>query len=168
MSDRKGLFHPDHKNLAAAGSGISEDSLEEAELAMSLQTGIDKRDKLAIIPRYLIVPSTLKKTARKAVMMPIVATNSEDTNPYMGEFEIISEPILNDNSTTAWYMAADQMQGIDMVEMAYLDGVREPMVEFRDGFDTFGMDIRASLDVGAKAIDYRGFYKNPGAAAPSN
>ncbi len=163
MSDKKRLFHADHNNLAANGSEISEDSIEEAELAMSQQQGIDKRDKLNIVPSYIIVPTTLKKKAKKAVMMPIVATNTEDTNPYAGEFEIIAEPILNDHSTTAWYMAADQMQGVDLVEMAYLDGIRAPQVEFREGFDSFGTDIRASLDVGAKAIDYRGFYKNQGA-----
>ncbi len=162
MSDNKNLFHADHGNLATTGAPISEDSLEAAELAMSQQQGIDKRDKLNIQPKYLIVPTTLKKTAKKAVMMPIVPTNTADTNPYTGEFEIISEPLLNDSSLTAWYMAAEQGQGVDLIEMAHLDGIREPMVEYREGFDTFGIDIRAALDVGAKAIDYRGFYKNPG------
>ncbi len=165
MSDGKGLFHIDHRNIAAAGSEISEESLEEAELAMSYQQGIDKRDKLNIVPKYLIVPTTLKRKAKKAVMLPIVPTKTEDTNPYAGEYEIIAEPILNDSSTTAWYMAADSSQGVDLIEMAYLDGIREPMVEFREGFDTFGIDIRAALDVGAKAIDYRGFYRNPGLQA---
>ena len=66
-------------------------------------------------------------------MLPINPTNTAETNPYAGEFEVISEPILNDSSRPAWYMAAGQNQGVDLVEMAYLDGIRQPMVEWREG-----------------------------------
>ena len=163
MSDGKRLFSSQHGNLASQGSVIGEDSISEAELAMSEQMGLDKRDRLNIVPRYLIVPTTLKTHARKQVMMPTVPTNTDEVNPFMGEFQIISEPLLNNDSRVSWYMAADPDQGVDIIEMAYLDGVRSPMVESRESFDRFGTEIRASIDVGAKAIDYRGVYKNPGA-----
>jgi hypothetical protein len=32
------------------------------------------------------------------------------------------------------------------------------------GFNIDGVEIRARLDFGAKAIDWRGLYKNPGVA----
>jgi hypothetical protein len=32
------------------------------------------------------------------------------------------------------------------------------------GFDVDGVEVRARLDFGAKAIDWRGLYKNPGVA----
>jgi hypothetical protein len=32
------------------------------------------------------------------------------------------------------------------------------------GFDVDGIEIRARLDFGAKAIDWRGLYRNPGVA----
>ncbi|NRA62968.1 MAG: Mu-like prophage major head subunit gpT family protein [Pseudobacteriovorax sp.] len=163
MSDGRRLFSAQHGNLASPGSPISEESLSAAELAMSEQTGLDSRDRLNIMPRYLIVPTTLKTQAKKQVMLPTMPTNVGETNPFMGEFEIISEPLLNNESRTSWYMAADPDQGVDIVEMAYLDGVRSPMVESRESFDRFGTEIRASIDVGAKAIDYRGVYKNEGA-----
>ena len=33
----------------------------------------------------------------------------------------------------------------------------------RNGFDVDGVEIKCRLDFGAKAIDWRGLYKNPGA-----
>ena len=57
MSDGKKLFSADHKNLAATGSIISEDSLSAAELAMSEQMGLT-RGTTNIVPNYLIVPTT--------------------------------------------------------------------------------------------------------------
>ena len=156
-------FSAAHGNLASPGTPITEEALAEAELAMSEQTGIDRRDRLNIVPRYLIVPTTLKMQAKKQVMMPTTPTSLDEVNPFFGEYEIIAEPLLNNASRTAWYLAADPDQGVDVVEMAYLDGQRSPTVEFREAFDRFGTEIRASLDVGAKAIDYRAVYKNPGA-----
>ena len=39
--------------------------------------------------------------------------------------------------------------------------VDEP--ETRNGFDVDGVEIKCRLDFGAKAIDWRGLYRNPGA-----
>ena len=36
-------------------------------------------------------------------------------------------------------------------------------IETRNGFDVDGVEIKCRLDFGAKAIDWRGLYKNPGA-----
>ena len=49
---------------------------------------------------------------------------------------------------------------IDTIEYAQ-EGVA---LETRMGFDVDGIEIRARLDFGAKAIDWRGLYKNPGVA----
>ena len=49
------------------------------------------------------------------------------------------------------------------------DGLRDPddrcpaTPETRNGFDVDGVEIKCRLDFGAKAIDWRGLYKNPGA-----
>jgi hypothetical protein len=36
-------------------------------------------------------------------------------------------------------------------------------IETRNGFDVDGVEIKCRLDFGAKAIDWRGLYRNPGA-----
>ena len=40
---------------------------------------------------------------------------------------------------------------------------RESYLETRQGFEVDGMELKARLDFAAKAIDYRGLYKNVGA-----
>jgi len=52
---------------------------------------------------------------------------------------------------------------IDTIEYAYLEGQEGAYVESRNGFDVDGVEIKCRLDFGAKAIDWRGLYKNPGA-----
>ena len=74
----------------------------------------------------------------------------------------ISEPRLDAASETAWYLAASPNQ-IDTIEYAYLEGQQGAYIETRNGFDVDGVEIKCRLDFGAKAIDWRGLYKNPGA-----
>ena len=45
-----------------------------------------------------------------------------------------------------------------------LEGQEGVFIETRMGFDVDGVEIKARLDFGAKAIDWRGLYKNPGVA----
>ena len=75
---------------------------------------------------------------------------------------MVVEPRLDANSATAWYLAADTSQ-IDTVEYCYLEGNSGVYIETRQGFDVDGMEIKARLDFAAKAIDFRGLYKNVGA-----
>ncbi|MBF0437450.1 MAG: hypothetical protein HQL77_19095, partial [Magnetococcales bacterium] len=48
------------------------------------------------------------------------------------------------------------------IEYAYLEGQTGVYIETRMGFEVDGVEIKARLDFGAKAIDWRGFFKNPG------
>ena len=45
----------------------------------------------------------------------------------------------------------------------YLEGQQGAYIETRNGFDVDDVEIKCRLDFGAKAIDWRGLYKNPGA-----
>ena len=46
---------------------------------------------------------------------------------------------------------------------AYLNGADGPNVATREGWDVLGLEIRAVLDFGCGANDYRGTFLNPGA-----
>jgi hypothetical protein len=74
----------------------------------------------------------------------------------------IAEPRLDAASDKAWYLIANPNQ-IDTIEYAYLEGQQGAYIESRNGFDVDGVEIKARLDFGAKAIDWRGLYKNSGA-----
>ena len=51
------------------------------------------------------------------------------------------------------------MQPIDTIEYAYLAGYEGLQTEQRQGFEVDGVDIKARLVFGAKAIDWRGMTK---------
>ena len=61
-----------------------------------------------------------------------------------------------------WYLIADPAQ-IDTVEYCYLEGQQGVYIETKQGFEVDGVEIKARMDFGAAALDYRGLQKNAGA-----
>ena len=58
-------------------------------------------------------------------------------------------------------MAADPSR-VDTVAYAYLEGSNGIFTETRQGFEVDGIEIKARHDFAAKAIDWRGLYRNLG------
>jgi hypothetical protein len=52
--------------------------------------------------------------------------------------EPIVEAVLDANSATAWYLAADSGQ-VDTVEYCYLEGAAGPVIESEVGFEVDGI-----------------------------
>ena len=163
MADGNALFHTTHKNLAGTGTALAVDAVGAARAAMALQTGFDKKTVLNIRPAFLIVPAALELKAEQLVAQNLVPADSSKVVPQsIRTLSPISEPRLDAASPTAWYLAASPNQ-IDTIEYAYLEGQQGAYIETRNGFDVDGVEIKCRLDFGAKAIDWRGLYKNPGA-----
>lgn len=168
MSDGQALFSAAHKNLASTAVGApSEASFSEMREKMRRQVGLDNA-KISLRPTMLFVPPSLETATEKQV----AATNPNqpsEVNPFGPQgrtsLQFDVEPRLEDGvggSLTSWYGIADKGQ-IDMVELAKLEGTDGPQVQTRDGFDINGVEIKIMHDVAAKAIDFRGLYKNAGA-----
>ena len=163
MADGNALFHTTHKNLAGTGTALAVDAVGAARAAMAKQTGLDKKTVLNVRPAYLIVPAALELKAEQMVAQNLVPATSGTVVPQsIRTLSPISEPRLDAASETAWYLAASPNQ-IDTIEYAYLEGQQGAYIETRNGFDVDGVEIKCRLDFGAKAIDWRGLYKNPGA-----
>lgn len=163
MADGNALFHATHKNLAGTGAALDVASVGAARAAMALQTGLDKKTVLNIRPAFLIVPAALELKAEQLVAQNLVPADSAKVVPQsIRTLSPISEPRLDAASATSWYLAASPNQ-IDTIEYAYLEGQQGAYIETRNGFDVDGVEIKCRLDFGAKAIDWRGLYKNPGA-----
>jgi hypothetical protein len=163
MADNKALFHADHKNLAGTGAALSVDAVGKGRTAMAKQTGLDKKTVLNVRPAFLIVPAALELKAEQMVAQNIVPAATSSVVPQsIRTLAPISEPRLDAASDTAWYLAASPNQ-IDTIEYAYLEGQQGAYIETRNGFDVDGVEIKCRLDFGAKAIDWRGLYKNSGA-----
>ncbi len=163
MADGNALFHTSHKNLASTGAALDVASVGAARAAMALQTGLDKKTVLNIRPAFLIAPAALELKAEQLVAQNLVPADSAKVVPQsIRTLSPISEPRLDAASATSWYLAASPNQ-IDTIEYAYLEGQQGAYIETRNGFDVDGVEIKCRLDFGAKAIDWRGLYKNPGA-----
>lgn len=158
MGDGTALFHANHGNLAGSGTDITHDALSAARAAMRKQKGLEG-DFINIQSRYLMVGPDKETKAQQLINAAIVATKTTDTNVFRSSHEIIVEPRITGNQ---WFLAADPSQ-IDTVEFSYLEGEQGLFTEQREGFDVDGIEIKARLVFGAKAIDWRGLYSNTGA-----
>jgi phage major head subunit gpT-like protein len=165
MADGKTLFHAGHNNLAGTGTALDVTNLAKARTAMSRQTGLDGKTVLNIRPAFLVVPTSLELAAEQLLAQNLVPAKSGDVVPTsIRSLSIISEPRLDPASgAVPWYLVASPA-AIDTIEYAFLEGQEGVFIETRMGFDVDGVEIKARLDFGAKAIDWRGLYKNPGVA----
>lgn len=163
MGDGKELFHQDHKNLHAGHLELTPDNLSKVRVAMSKHMGIDGEEPLGITPATLIVPSELVDEALKIVgSHPHHPEQVKDKNIWTNRLNIVEGQHLSLVSPDGWFVAADKDDGVQLVEMCHLNGVRSPEVEIEKDFGTKGVSISAELSLGAKALDWIGFYKVPG------
>jgi len=125
LRDGKALFHPDHGNLAGAGSAISVSSLGAARLALRRQRGIGG-EVISVEPKFLLVPPELETTGEQ-ILSDINASKVDDVNPFAGRLELVVEPYLTNEQS--WYLAADPAQ--TALEYAYLEGETGPQIETR-------------------------------------
>jgi Caudovirus prohead serine protease len=174
MADGFALFSSQHANLASPGTEITVASLGAARAAMSLQRNPDG-GYTSLSARYLIVPPSLETRADQYTAA-VTATLSGSVNPFGGRLTVISEPRLEGGlvipdplkdtvlagSSMAWYLSASPDQ-IGIIDYGYLDGQEGPTMDTRVGFDIDGVEFKCREDFVAKAVNYRGLYKNPGA-----
>ena len=162
LADGVALFHAaTHLNYTSSGTVISIDSLGVAKKLMRLQK-TPKNVVMNLTPKFLIVPAQIENVGWQYTTPEYNAATAATVNPFRGQLQLIVEPRLDASSGTAWYMAADSNM-VDTIEYCYLEGQNGVYIETRQGFDVDGMEIKARLDFAAKAIDYRGLYKNVGA-----
>lgn len=168
-TDGKALFHTDHKNLLTGGaSALSIEALDAGRTKMRTQKtqveGGAKGRTLNIRPAYVLTPVCLESKANQLIRsasVPGADMNSGIDNPIRNFAEVIGEPRLDDASATAFYLAA--AQGMDTIEVAYLNGVDTPYMEQQQGFTSDGVSTKVRIDAGVAPLDFRGLVKSAGA-----
>ncbi|MDQ0301280.1 prohead protease/major capsid protein fusion protein [Ancylobacter polymorphus] len=155
LSDGVALFHANHGNLAASGSGIN-DYLHAAIAAIRKQKGLDGVS-LNLAPRFLIVGPDNEKAARQ-VVTAITPSKATDVNPWGGLLEVVVDANI---AGTEWYVAVDPATAPSVV-FGYVGNANGPEIRTEIDFDTRAVKVAAGLDFGCGVIDFRGLYKNPG------
>lgn len=173
MGDAVALFDSaTHANLATGGTlgapGIA--TLGAAVLAMGTQKDLQGLRRLNIRPIFFLAPLALQGSAEaffrseKFSDSDTIATDSSlassRVNIYSGNvLTRVYDGRLDDTSTTGWYLAASKGK---TVTVFFLDGVQSPYLETKEGWNVDGVEYKVRIDAGAKALDYRGLYSNPG------
>lgn len=158
MGDTVALFNSAHGNLAGSGAALSETTMEAGEIAMAKQKDASGKE-MNLRPKYFASAAKHRVTALK-LFASVVATKTGDVNVYQNAVEVLTEQRL-DGSPAPWYLFADPDE-FDTIEYAYLDGEEGVKTSTRIGFEVDGLEIKGRLFFAAKALDYRGMYKNPG------
>jgi phage head maturation protease len=175
MADGVPLFAAGHGNLAGTSGPVAVDTLNEAYAAMAIQSNVNG-SPMGLSPTYLLNPPVQRATVENMLSTPLTPRTPDDGVPgYMRALTPVTEarlqtgitiegpqgPTTIAGSTTAWYLLASTGM-IDTVEYAYLEGNEGMYTETRNGFEIDGLEVKCRLDFGAKAIDYRGMFKNNG------
>lgn len=163
MSDDKELFSSDHDNLASSGDAPSVETLGKARQAMRSQKDPGGNSYIDIRPEILLTPLAVEDTAWQVVNSSAdpSKTNSRAANREYNRWTVLSSPHLDDISTSAWYALARPSRA-PAIQVGFLNGRREPMVETEEAFESRGIKYRVTHDYGVAAIDYRPIYRNPG------
>jgi len=166
MQDGRALFHNQHGNLSSgAGTALSLPNLSSLRSKMRKQKDLDGENLINLTPAFLIVGSELEQLAYTFTSNNYVPAKAEDINEFRAggrtALEPIVEPLLDEFSASAWYLAARPSQ-IDTVEYAYVEGSEGLRWESFASEEVDGIKLRATLDFAAKAIDWRGLQKSEG------
>lgn len=161
LSDGKALFSTDHKNLGTGGMDVT--SLDAARQLMRTQKESSTGRSLNIRPAFLLVPTVLETAANQTIKSASVKgadVNAGIINPIQNFATVIAEARLDDKSAKEWYLAA--AQGMDTIEVAYLNGVDLPYIDQQEGFNSDGIATKVRIDAGVAPLDYRGLVKSSG------
>lgn len=179
-ADSVALFDNSTHANTDTSAALAADKLKAGVTAIRLQQ--DNGVNLNLAPTHLIVPQTLEFTGRELVQSTVlIIAGTAGSVTERGNLNTIQSVGLNvvadsrlDNGVTDpdsgtvhpgdvndWFLAAASAYGI---EVAYLRGTgRSPQTRsFMLERGKWGVGWDVNMDVGAKALDYRGLYRGQG------
>lgn len=148
MSDGKPLFHAAHGNVMTGGLDV--DGLSKVRALGRMQKGIDGAKINVSFITLIVHPDD--ETAAEKILGSIAPSSSAEFNPFVGRMTIVADPRVPEGM---WFAAANPNL-TETIELGFLAGQRGVQTFTRDGWDVDGVEVKARLDVGAKAIDWRG------------
>lgn len=152
-ADGVALCHADHGNVvasAAPGAG----TLGKARTLMRKQKDASGNDYLDPRIAVLLTSVDYEDTWDQLInsVTDVSSNNPNTRNPVQNIAAVVGTPRL---PATATYLLADPAD-VAAVEVAFLNGVQEPMIESRDGWSVLGSEQRVVFDYGFAPQDYRG------------
>ena len=171
MRDSNSLFdatnHSNHltSGTSPAATAPSVDALNAMQALLRTMTDPTNTDiTLNHELRTIVAPAALEGTVLQLLASTAnPAANHEGTaNIWEHRCQPVIEPLLDTDSTTAWYGAGDFRDG-DHLEVTFLAGEEQPIIDNEWDFDTKGRKFSVHQTFGVKAADWTNVVKNDGA-----
>ncbi len=175
MEDGQALFletptgNRKRQNLTAGAGTPSVATLQTLSNLMQQMRGEntpeqnESQDILNLSPAFIVGPSALSTTIRQLVLSAYdPAANSFMVYNTATQLIPVIEPLLDSNSTTAWYLFASTSR-IDTVEVTFLQGHESPVTRQWMDEETLSQNWAVLQAVAAKALNHRGVQKHAGA-----
>jgi hypothetical protein len=157
MGDGKALFHNDHSNIITIPA-FDVDGLGAALQKMKAQMDLRRKRRIAVTPTFFLSPTALFVTAEKFFGSEVIGTAAEPNikNPFTGTFpqtNRVYEPRLDDFGANIFFLAGPKGR---TVKVFFLLGNKTPYIDWENDWNTDGRKGKVRIDVGAKAMDWRG------------
>jgi hypothetical protein len=160
--DGVALFNAAHNNISV-GAAFSVNALDADRVVLASQKDPNGNEYIDLRPHVLLVPIGIGGQARvtNEGQYDVDASNKfQVPNKSRGLFQVIVDsPRL---SGTRRYIFANPAIA-PVLEVAFLEGQTEPVLESRDGWRTDGAEMKVRFDYGVAAVDFRGAVTNAGA-----
>jgi len=163
--DSKAIFHADHLNTGTGGVPTTA-TFDEFRVKMGTQSDVGGvAQNLNIEPRFIYCPKAKEgacnvvATSEREVLSAKTATTP---NTERGRWEIVADSRLDAASAVKYYALADPNL-TDTVEVAFLDGRDEPMIERVETTSVLGVEFVVWIDCVAQALDFRTMAYSAGA-----
>lgn len=164
MGDGNNLWDAsNHSNYVASGGAPTVARLNTAAAAMATQKDLKGVQNLNIVPQHILSPWALKGTVDNLLTTTSPIAPGSAASPVMNPWSYLKpvyEARLDAASAAAWYLAA--RKGMT-VKLFTLNGNTTPKIDTRFDWATDSLDFKGRITGAAKAMDYRGLYKNAGA-----
>ena len=161
LNDGKAIFHTDHANIATTAAYPSVTAVDAVRAKMARQRDPSNNEYLDLRPSVAMCATELGGAFRviNAAEFDPDGGDKRTPNKVRNIFkDIVDTPRLSGNG---WYVF-DPMHPV--LEVAFLDGNQEPLLESKEGWRTDGVEWKVRMDYGVGAVDYRGAARNTGAA----
>jgi len=145
-----------HGNLAGSGAVPSVTTIGAARQALRGMKSIT--GNYLNVPPKIILTGPVQETAADQMVTAIDPTLTTSVNPFSGRIRSVSDANITGNE---WYILTDPGR-VPCFVYGFLNGSSGPRVRTFEPFGVQGVKVSLEIDFGCGAIDYRGFYKNPG------
>jgi hypothetical protein len=162
MFDTNPLFHASHNNIASVAAAPSVAAFDAAKVLMGSQRDPSSNEILSLRPAIWLGPLSLEGPA----MVVNGSQYDPDANNKLQRKNMAQNLVSTIIGTarlsgTRWYMFADPNIA-PALEVAFLNGVQEPVIEQKDGWRIDGVEYRVRLDYGTAGSDWRPAVTNAG------